>query len=252
MRAVLLYSMAMAQQLDTDRHSVTQSNDLIEAAQTLTLNEKRLVLCMVGKLDPRKPILARGTVEIHADEFAELYGIESRGHTYEALEDAARGLYQRSIKTIRRGSKGNVERAVRWVWMAEYRQGEAKVILGPSPALLPYLTLLHERFTTYQLRQIGGLNSFWAIRLYELLAQFRSMGTRAIPIDRFREMLDLTDKYDRIEALKRRVIEPAIAQINAETDLRVSWKFIREGRSVSAVSFVFGIERQGKLPLDAP
>ena len=244
--------MTMGQLTETDRHSVTQSNDLIEAAQTLTLNEKRLVLCMVGKLDPRKPMPVRGTVEIHADEFAELYGIESRGHIYEALDDAARGLYQRSIKTIRSGSKGNVERSVRWVWMAEYRQGEAKVILGPSPGLLPYLTLLHERFTTYQLRQIGGLSSFWAIRLYELLAQFRTLGTRSISIKRLREMLDLADKYDRMEALRRRVIEPAIAQINAETDLRVSWKFIREGRSVSAISFVFGVEPQGKLPLNIP
>jgi hypothetical protein len=43
------------------------------------------------------------------------------------------------------------------VWMAEYRKGEAYVVLGFSPAIAPYLTLLHTEFTRYKLKHVGNI-----------------------------------------------------------------------------------------------
>lgn len=229
---------------------VWQSNRLVEAAQTLTLNEKRLVIAAAALHDPRKPLPPKGTVTLHADDFADVFGLSDSHQVYEALKDAAGRLYNRTIRTIYTARGKPAERHVRWVWMADYRKGEGTVTLGFSPAVAPYLTLLHTEFTRYKIKQIGNIGSFYGLRLYELCAQFRKAGERTIPLARLREMLDLGDKYDRIETLRRRVLDPAIAEINKHTDLRVVVTSQTKGRKV--IGFHFDITQDDQIPLDLP
>lgn len=236
-------------ELDGDME-VWQSNRLVEASQTLTLNEKRLVLAAAALHDPRKPLPPKGTVELHAEDFADVFGIDSRGHVYEALEDAARRLGNRWIRTIYTRKGKPAERNVRWVWLVEYRKGEGTVVLGFSPGIAPYLTMLHTEFTRFKLKQVGAIGSFYGVRLYELCAQFRKAGERTIGLDRLREMLDLGEKYDRIETLRRRVLDPAVAEINRHTDLRVVVTPQRSGRKV--IGFHFDITQDDQLSLDLP
>lgn len=228
---------------------VWQSNRLIEAAQTLTLNEKRLVIAAAALHDPRKPLPSKGTVTLHVDDFADVFGIASRGHVYEALEDAAKRIYNRTIRSIQTGRNGQTyERNVRWVWMAEYRKGEGSVVLGFSPAVAPYLTLLHTEFTRYKLKQVGAIGSYYGLRLYELCAQYRKAGRRSIPLPKLREMLDLGDKYTDIKNLRVRVIDPAVKEINQHTDLRVKVTAERNGRKVTG--FHFAISQEDQMSLD--
>lgn len=229
---------------------VWQSNRLIEAAQTLTLTEKRLVIAAAALHDPRKPLPKNGTVALHADDFAEVFGLTESGKVYEALREAAGRLANRWIRTIYNRQGKPVERNVRWVWMVEYRKGEGTVVLGFSPGVAPYLTMLHTEFTRYKLKQIGQIGSFYGLRLYELCAQFRKAGERTISLQRLREMLDLGDKYADIKDLRRRVIDPAIAEINRHTDLRVVATPERRGRKV--IGFHFDVSQDNQIPLDLP
>lgn len=229
---------------------VWQSNRLVEAAQSLTLNEKRLVIAAAALHDPRKPLPPKGTVTLHADDFADVFGLAGSHQVYEALQDAAKRLYNRSIRTIYTARGKPAVRDVRWVWMADYRKGEGTVTLGFSPGVAPYLTMLHTEFTRYKLRQIGNIGSFYGLRLYELCAQFRKAGERTIALPRLREMLDLGDKYERIETLRRRVIDPAIAEINKHTDLRVTVTPERKGRKV--IGFHFDITLDDQMALELP
>lgn len=228
---------------------VWQSNRLIEAAQTLTLNEKRLVIAAAALHDPRKPLPPKGTVTLHADDFREVFGIEGK-HVYEALADTAKRLYNRSIRTIYNRKGKPVEQEVRWVWMARYAKGEGTVTLGFSPGIAPYLTMLHTEYTRYKLKHIGNIGSFYGLRLYELCAQFRRAGERTISLARLREMLDLGDKYADIKNLRVRVLDPAIAEVNKHTELRVTITPERKGRKV--VGFHFDITEDDQLPLDLP
>ena len=234
----------------TGELEVWQSNRLVEAAQTLTLNEKRLVIAAAALHDPRKPLPPKGTVTLHADDFADVFGLSDSHQVYEALKDAAGRLYNRTIRTIYTAKGKPAERHVRWVWMADYRKGDGTVTLGFSPGVAPYLTLLHTEFTRYKLKQIGNIGSFYGLRLYELCAQFRKAGERTIPLARLREMLDLGEKYQAIDNLRRRVLDPAIKEINKHTDLRVMVTPERKGRKV--VGFHFDITQDDQIPLDLP
>lgn len=231
-------------------NKVTKANDLIEASYRLTLNEQRLVLSavsMVNSVDARAGWSLRDgrIMRITAIGFAEIYDIEL--HTaYEALQDAAERLYERTIR--RKGS--GVEEEFRWISRrAIYKKGDGAVEISWSPDILPYLTLLGKNFTTYELRQIVGLTSVYAIRLYEILKQYESTGRRFITVEAFRECLGLTDIYPRFSSLKQHVIAPSVRAINLHSDLYVQWEAIKKGRTVVSLDFSFEVKQQRELGL---
>ncbi|SOO14181.1 Replication initiator protein [Xanthomonas citri pv. fuscans] len=221
---------------------VVQSNQLIESSHTLTLNEKRLVIMAAAYLDSRKPMPEKNTVKIHACDFANVYDLHG-GQAYQAIEKAARQLYNRSITRIEsRGKRGPTERNVRWVWMCEYMKNEAAVVLGFTPVVAPYLTMLNEQFTKYTLGSIRGLSTFYAIRVYELCSQFRKTGERRITLDQLRDVLDLGAKYQDVKNLRMRVLDPSVEEITKLSDLTVTYEPMRKGRKI--VGFEFDISER--------
>jgi len=226
--------------------TVTQSNDLVESVHSLTLNEKRLILCSISQLDPRKPLAKDGVVRVHAEAFADVFDIEVR-HAYEALEDAATRLYDRDIRKI--GKQGKVNERVRWVYHVKYMEGQGYVTLGFSPMIVPYLTLLHREFTTFELKQVGRLSSFHSIRLYELFSQFRKAGQRNVTLERLKEMLDLGEKYPAVADFRRYVLDSSVEEINEKTDLTVQVIPKRKGRKVLGFEFDIDVNEQPSLPL---
>ncbi len=224
-------------------NKVTQSNRLVEASHTLTLNEKRLVLAAASLIDPRKPLPKDGYITVRADAFADVFGLDVR-HAYEALNDAANRLFERDI---RRYSKGKVVERMRWVFHVKYKEGQGCVELGFSPTVLPHLTMLNREFTSYQLKQIGSLSSFYAVRLYELMSQFLKLGQRECTLAQLRQMLDLGDKYQDVKNLRVRVLDPALKELNAGTDLAVTAEPRRLGRKI--VGFSFNITKNEQMAL---
>lgn len=232
---------------------VWQSNALVQASHTMTLNEKRLIYAAAAVHNPRIPMPSKNRVRLHVDDFAEVFGLTNTNQIYEALRDAAERLFNRRIRKISDSPRGKGRKIIenmRWVSYAKYDEGEATVTLGFTPEVAPYLTLIHNEFTRFKLKNIGNIGSYYGLRLYELCAQFRSAGQRTIPLDKLREMLDLGDKYERIETLRRRVLDPALAEINKHTDLRVVMTAEHKGRKV--IGFHFDITQDDQIPLDLP
>lgn len=231
---------------------VWQANALVEATQYMTLTEKRLLLAAAAVHDPRRPLPASATVDLHVDDFRDVFGLDGSKSVYDVVAKAAKRLYERSIKRryMRHGKE--VVEEMRWVWIARYVKGEGRVSLGFSPSIAPYLTLLHERYTRFKLRHIGQLKSLHSVRMYELMAEYRTAGKREIDLERLRDMLGLADKYTAIDNLRRRVLEPAIEEINATTDLRVTMTPVRRGRTVTGVRFTIRVDDQLSLDLPMP
>lgn len=224
-------------------NTVTQSNRLIESSHTLTLNEKRLILAAASLIDPRKPLPKDGYLTIRADAFAQVFGLDVN-HAYAALDDAANRLFERDI---RRYSKGKVVERMRWVFHVKYREGQGCVELGFSPTVIPHLTMLNREFTSYQLKQIGNLSSFYAVRLYELMSQFLKLGQRECTLDQLRQMFDLGEKYQNVKDMRKRVLGPALSELNSGTDLFVVAEPKRHGRKI--IGFTFSISKREKAAL---
>jgi len=224
---------------------VTKSNILNEAGYKLSLNEQRLILSAISRLDGRKPLPRDGDFTITAIEFADVFNVPIK-QAYETLDNAASRLYERDIKTYDR--KGNSRERFRWVDYVKYWDGEGKVTLSFSKKIIPYLTLLHNQLTTYDLKQITQLNSAYAIRFYELLIQFKSTGEKFITLKKLKESLELTEQYSRFYNLKKRIIEPSIDNINQSTDLYVDWDVVKKGRCITGLRFLFEQKNIDRCP----
>lgn len=222
---------------DTTKHDnylVVQSNRLVEASQTMTLNEKRLVILAASMIDSRKPMEHGHRVTIAASDYAKLFGLTG-GSAYTTVANAAKMLFNRTIRSIERtGKNAGNERNVRWVWMCDYLKSESSVVLGFSPIIAPYLSLLNENFTQYRISSVRRLSTLYAIRIYEMACQYKKLGRRRIELEDFRTMMDVGDKYSEFKNLRKRVIDPSVEEINRLSDLHVAFNPIYQGRKVIA------------------
>ena len=231
------------------RKNVTKSNDLVQAAYKLTLNEQRLLLAAIAQIDPRKPMPR--PISITAPDFAEQYGMPIK-QAYEALKEATSALYERDIKTF----DGRFKSRFRWVDRVDYLDGGGETKLYFTVHVQPYLVHLNKSFTTYELKRIADLSSTHSIRLFELLQQFKSTGFYTVSVAGFRELLELGPSYERYSNLKLKVIDPAIAELKEKSGLLIELKTEKKGRSIERLIFKFRDDDQMKLnfaqPVDNP
>ena len=107
--------------------------------------------------------------------------------------------------------------------------------------VVPLITRLEEQFTSYEITQVAGLDSGYAIRLYELLIKWRSTGkTPLFELQSFRQQLGVElNQYKTMSNFKSRVLDPAIKQINEHTDITVKYKQHKQGRIITGFTFKF-------------
>jgi plasmid replication initiation protein len=186
---------------------------------------------------------------IHASSYIENFGVEK--HTaYAVLKEASKVLFDRRFTYQSLTDKGNVKTThSRWVSEISYIDNEASVSLIFSPAVVPLITRLEERFTSYELKQVSQLTSRYATRLYELLVAWRTTGqTPIFEISEFRQQLGIADdEYTRSDNFKRRVLDIAISQINTFTDIKVKLNSIKLGDQFQAIVFHLSQRHQLKI-----
>ena len=214
---------------------IRKSNWLITASYKLTLNEQRLVLVAIAKIPFDSKEIKRRVV-ITAREMLDCFPDIGEQHVYEEMEKASENLFNRWIRI----EDPNQIEKFRWISAKLiYKKGEGRVGFSFSPEILPYLQQLKEQFTKYRLGDISSLKSTYSIRLYEMLMQFQRKGIALVGLEEFKERLGISDKYVDYRNLKKKVIEPAVSELNQKSHLTITFKSIREGRSIKKLQFFF-------------
>lgn len=228
---------------------VVKDNSLINASYTLSLVEQRLILlAIIEARETGKGIDTDTFLEIHAQHYADRFHVDVK-NTYAMLSEAVMTLFNRQVTYMTMDEKRNKpeKRVVRWVSGISYVEGAGIVKLRFAPEIVPLITRLEENFTWYELMQVANLN-LYATRLYELLVCWRSTGkTPVIEINDFRSKVGLVEnEYKAMCDFKKRVLEPAIKQINEHTDITVKVDQHKTGRSITGFSFKFKPKPQTK------
>ena len=233
---------------------VVKDNALINASYNLDLVEQRLILlAIVEARESGKGINANDPLTVHAESYINHFSVH-RNTAYQALKDACKDLFARQFSYQEQRPKGVANITSRWVSQIAYIDNSATVELIFAPAIIPLVTRLEEQFTSYELKQVSGLSSAYAIRLYEVLIAWRSTGkTPIIELSDFRQKLGVLEgEYSRFNNFKVRVLDPAIKQINEHTDITVKVEQHKTGRTISGFSFKFKQKQQAKIekPVD--
>lgn len=227
---------------------IYKSNALIEAQYRLSVAEQRIMYACISQVRRDQPITDDILYSISANEIAEMSGTSTK-QAYRELEKAALRLKRRDVRLVQEPNGQGQKQKVMitgWVQTIIYIKEEGRVELRLSKDMLPYLTNLTEQFTNFALRDVARMTSAHGQRLYELLCQWRSVGQREVSIEWLRNAFLLDGKYPALKDLKRRVLEPAVEQINEHSPLWVKWDQRKTGRRVSHLIFTFGEKAQKK------
>lgn len=229
---------------------VNMSNTLVRAAQGLLLSEKRIVSLCMSRLDSVRMDSGRFKFRITAQEFAEQFGLDINT-AYDQLISCGDSLMARTAKVITNTARG--PKVKQWVWVSgvEYHKGEGWIELGFSPEMTPHMVMLREKFTSYKLKQASALRSIYSWRFLELMMQYRSTGLLRISTEEFCVALEVPPSCQSdFGQLKRRVIDPAIKELQEKDHWEIEFKQIKNGgRKVTGLEFKFSRNPQQELEL---
>ena len=223
--------------VDQPKRLVYKANDLVESGCRLTLHEQRLFLFAVSKIRRDSDVDPCKVYRIKAKDYANFYAIK-RSCVYRPLRQACSTLKNQKAWIVSKTGDELVPKPVVLVSRAQYVAAEGVVEISFHPDVIPYVSHL-KSFTAYALVNIRFFSCTYAIRLYELLQQWSTSGQRTSEIGWLRDILGLHDKYKSFDSFRRRVIEPALADINEYSDIHVRWQPVKKGVRVTHLSFQF-------------
>ena len=232
------------------RDLVVKDNALINASYYLSLTEQRLILLAIIQARAEK-MTSSNEFKVQVSSYINAFGVE-RSTAYEALQKAVDTLINRRFSYYRIVNDQQEKVTTNWVQSVAYATNESYIKIKFTDDVMPLITQLEKHFTSYQLEQVKDLSSIYAIRLYELMMQWRSSGkTQQIPIDELRYKLGIEpDQYKQMVNFKTKVLDFAIDQINEHTDIKASYEQHKEGRSITGFTFTFKEKSKPKAKAD--
>lgn len=229
---------------------VVQRNDLINARFALTTLEMRLFMAMLARID-------RADSEFHelripVTEVVAISGRRPSSNDYLQLKEmcallASRVLYveRPGKKKIRRGGQAAEETAPSFsntplMAYADYSSEERALVVRFNDRVREHLLQLNDgNFTQAQLLQLLKLKSAHSYRIYWLLKQYGSFGTRTIAVEELKRVLDLEGQYKQFPLFRLRVLERAQQEL-AQTNLAFEYDLLRgKSNSVEEIRFRF-------------
>jgi len=115
-----------------------------------------------------------------------------------------------------------------------------------NPQIVPYISGLTGNFTTNNLLEANSI-SYGATRLREVCSSWANAGYAYYSVDEWRALLGATSpSYDVMSQFRRRILNPAVKEVNENTNLQVESVEIKQGRKVTHIKMMI---KQTEAPL---
>lgn len=239
---------------DHPKDLVVKSNKLVQAIQSLSLSETRLLqLAIVDARESQRGLTTDKPLVIDARRYADAFGV-TLDAAYLVMIEAEDSLFKRQF-TIE-GDDGKPVKS-RWIQDTSYRKGEGRILVTLTRVVVQEITRIdgfEKYFTQYRIEQTAHLSSVYAVRLYELLIQWSSLGATPIfKVELFRDQIGLgANEYGMMSDFKKRVLDLAVKQINEHTDIKVDYEQHKQGRTITGFSFKFKYKKAAEKKIDKP
>jgi len=224
---------------------VVMQNNIQECFKSMNIDEKRMLI-LASPIARTTHATEKDRIIITAEKFAIECGIKTHS-AYTQLEVASRNLLKRNFSYTNDRGKRVLSN---WVIDCTYEDGGI-AIRFPEIVLL-MLTEFDKLnpYTKYKKDIVLSLKKDYSFDLYHLAKKHQTMGSFQISLDDLFQQLGLPESYRRIGNLKDRVIKPSLDEITASTDIELTYKNVKQGRSV--VGFKFIVREKPKPKLIAP
>ena len=228
-----------AEKLSKERgHLVVKRNDFVQKSRhKLSLQEQKIVQYLISYVKPNDENFTEHRFSIA--EFCRFCGMdEKNGKNYHDIKEALKTLRDRSVWVE---IEDGVETTLGWINKATINKRSGTVMLKLDEDLKPFLLLLHEQYTMYEIHYTLAMKSKYSIRLYELLKSYAFKKTVVLEMNELKRLLD-AENYKLNGHFKAKVLDIAIREINEYTDIAVEYNFQKDGNRYTHVWF--GIDRK--------
>jgi plasmid replication initiation protein len=239
---------------------VWQHNRLAEARYELTAREQKLLLYVIAMIEPEDGDFKRYIINIA--EFAQLANLD-KDHLYRELRELAKSLKQKPLVIPNHfdgQTQTHLDLVTSWFDTAYVgRNGAGYFAVTISQVLKPYLLQVKREFFRFRLYHVMQLRSTYAIRLYQWAKRWEFRKNIEIFVQELRTVLGANNGQDRdgtklnlaaYADFKRRAIKPAIAEINAKTDLNISFRELKAKGSKAVERLAFSIRAHSGQQLE--
>lgn len=210
---------------------IVKSNSLIQKTRyNLSLQEQKIILYLISKIKPTDDEFE--TYTFNLKDLCDVCGITYHSKNYQNFKDALKTLHDNSfwVKTE------NGETLCTWVNKVWIDEKKLAVEIRLDEDLRPYLLQLRENFTVYELGYILVMKSKYSVRLYELLKSYSNLVEIQLSVAELKERLQ-TPEYSDYKNFRVRVIDPAVSEINEQTDIHVEYEQHKTGRAITHLTF---------------
>jgi plasmid replication initiation protein len=173
---------------------------------------------------------------LSAKEFGQMFKM-AQSHSYVALKKAVNKLLKTDITVPEEGTTSYWR--INVCSQAKYVKDEGKIEIQFTDSIMPYLKQVKERFMVYNLADISNFKSIYTTRLFELLQEFKETGWMIKSLAELRHAFSVGSKYTNYGHFKSRTIVPACEEINKNYHMKIRIEEIKEGKSVTAIKFIF-------------
>lgn len=250
----------------SDKIMITKSNTLVEAGYDLTMAEHDLMTLAINKI--HKQQTGGKQVMITAKEFAAANQV-SDIYAYKTLKDTAQTLGEKKLKfTLYRdlsiiSDKEDDKLSVlkpphnnfttlraeyNWLQGISYQDQQGYLLLHFSDPLAFLIEQTGKAYTKYDYVKTVAFTGASSKRIYELITKWQKLGsTPEMSVFEWKDLFGVADKYPKVAEFRRRVLDPAIDQINKQGDFKLEIVPIKAGRNISH----FRIDIKVKKKLDS-
>ena len=213
---------------------VVKSNTLIQQTRyELSLQEQRILLYLISKIKPDDTEIKE--TEISIIDFCKVCGIDTQNKgIYSYVKSILKNLADKSNWIE---FEPDTETLVRWIDTLSIHKGSGTVKISLSRNLTPYLIGLRKQYTQIPLFNILPMRSKYGIRLYEILKSYANLGSKRIGIDELKKRLN-AESYKDTSNFKKKVLFPALKDIERYGDIKVSTIFIKTKNKITHIEFI--------------
>lgn len=228
--------MQQNQCLEIRHKMVVKANELIQKSRfNLTLQQQKIVLYLIAQINPFDEDFK--LYKFRIVDFCRVCGIDqSNGKNYRDLKQAIKDIADKSLWVEING----VETLLRWIEKPYICKEDGTIRIRLDKDMKPFLLQLKQNFTQYELLWTLRFKSKYATRLYELIKSIHynelTDYTREYTLDEIRKLLG-AENYKTYQSLKSRVLVPAVEEINKYSDKNITYRPLKQGRSVAKISF---------------
>lgn len=223
---------------------VEKRNVLNEVRQNnMTLEEIRFFSIYLSKINARDPATRKVTFPL--EDFRKIMGLGRLKISY--LQSVTNSLLSKVVNIKNEGGGYTAFQLFKECEVFKNEEEEWFISIDAHDKALPLMFEFKKEYFTYELWNALRLKSSNQLRMYEILKQYETVGSRKIPVKELRELLGISpEEYPRWERFKVRVLDSCQQALAENTDITFTYKPIRSGRGGKITALEFSIYKNDK------